>query len=57
MEVFADGGGLVIDTRDLFLLDKAVAAGQVSAEEARGLLMGSVGLFEISTASDGLLRG
>ncbi|MEV0106538.1 hypothetical protein AB0H42_09385 [Nocardia sp. NPDC050799] len=49
VEDFAQGGGLVLDTRDLFLLDKAVTSGQVSQDVARQTLMKSAGFFELPT--------
>ncbi len=45
--VFAEDGGLVIDTRDLFRLLNRVAGGQMTAAEARMLLRGSVGIFQL----------
>jgi hypothetical protein len=47
VDVFAEQGGLVVDTRDLFRLRKAVAAGAVSAEAARVMLTSSSGRFEL----------
>lgn len=38
VELFAQEGGLVIDTRQLFLLLKGVVAGRCSAEDAQGSL-------------------
>lgn len=57
VSVFGDGGGLVIDTRDLFLLDKAVAASHISAERARNLLMTSSGFFELPAAQPDDVEG
>ncbi|MET8430090.1 hypothetical protein [Nocardia sp. NPDC004860] len=45
VEVLKEQGATAIDTRSLFLLDKAVAAGELAAEDARALLRDSVGLF------------
>ncbi|MYS12500.1 hypothetical protein [Streptomyces sp. SID4982] len=42
---FAEGGGLVIDTRDLFRLLMAVRRGEIKKERARELLIVSVGRF------------
>lgn len=43
LEDFAEGGGLVIDTSDLFRLWKAVGKGTLSAEAAREILRSSTG--------------
>lgn len=53
LQVFADAGGSVIDTRDLFLLDKAVAAGFIAADEARRALINAEGRFELPAAAGG----
>ncbi len=47
VDVFAGQGGLIIDTRDLFRLNKAVAAGSISPEAVRSMLTGSTGRFEL----------
>lgn len=47
LESFGMEGGLAIDTRDLFLMRKAVEAGSVSKETIRGMLSGSSGRFEL----------
>ncbi|UUE27520.1 hypothetical protein LRQ08_11980 [Rhodococcus qingshengii] len=45
VEGFAESDGLVIDTRSIFLLDKDVAGGVVTSDEARRLLRESTGRF------------
>lgn len=45
VDVFADGGGLVIDTRDLFRLQRLVEDGTMSAEVARDCLRGRRGVL------------
>lgn len=45
VELFAKEGGLVVDTRQLFLLFKAVVAGSCSAEEAQISLVGATGVY------------
>jgi hypothetical protein len=50
-EAFGDGGGLIIDTRDLLRLWLAVEAGTVSPEEARTSLVTSRGRFELEGAT------
>ncbi|MEV0686757.1 hypothetical protein AB0I35_23090 [Nocardia sp. NPDC050378] len=45
VQIFAEEGGLVIDTRDLFTMAKRVDAGELSAEQARGALTSSRGFF------------
>lgn len=46
IEAFAEQGGLVVDTRDLFRLRKAVEAGSISTDAVRELLKSSAGRFE-----------
>lgn len=46
-ETFGQQGGLIIDTRDLFQLRKALASGSISEEEVRAMLTGSAGRFEL----------
>lgn len=46
IDVFAQQGGLAIDTRELFALRKAVEAGEMSADAAREWLMQARGRFE-----------
>lgn len=46
VEEFARDGGLVLDTRDLFLLVRDVAVGEIGAEEARSLLVARTGRFK-----------
>jgi hypothetical protein len=46
VEMFAEAGGLVIDTRDLFRLRRAVANGRLPAEAARELLKSSKGVLD-----------
>ena len=48
--VFADQHGLVIDTRDLFRLQKAVASGSLDKAAARLLLTESTGRLEYNGA-------
>lgn len=43
--VFAEGGGLVVDTRELFRLLRRVEGGETSPEEARKALRGATGVF------------
>jgi hypothetical protein len=43
---FAAGGGVVIDTRDLFALWNAIKAGKLSADEARAILTKTTGFYE-----------
>lgn len=45
VEGFAESGGLMIDTRSIFLLDKAVKGGAMESVEARRLLRESTGRF------------
>ncbi|QPG87579.1 hypothetical protein [Rhodococcus qingshengii] len=45
VEGFAESDGLAIDTRSIFLLDKDVAGGVVTSDEARRLLRDSTGRF------------
>jgi hypothetical protein len=45
IQVFAEDDGLVIDTRDLFRLRRAVVDGRLPAEAARELLKSSRGIF------------
>lgn len=45
VEGFAESNGLAIDTRSLFLLDKAVANGEIDKGKARTLLREAVGRF------------
>jgi hypothetical protein len=47
LEVFGQGGGLVIDTRDLFTLAGEVADGERTADSARGLLKAARGRFNL----------
>ncbi len=42
---FAQGGGLIIDTRELFQLTEAVSGERVAAKEARASLLGQRGVF------------
>jgi hypothetical protein len=44
-ETFGQHGGLIIDTRDLFRLRKAVVSESISAEAVRAMLTGSTGRF------------
>jgi hypothetical protein len=44
--VFAEGGGLIIDTRELFLLSQRVADGALSPETAREMLLNATGVFD-----------
>lgn len=46
IETFAEQGGLVVDTRDLFRLRKAVEAGSINAEDVRESLKRSRGRFQ-----------
>ncbi|GAA3174767.1 hypothetical protein GCM10020255_065380 [Rhodococcus baikonurensis] len=45
VEGFAESDGLAIDTRSIFLLDKDVASGVKTSDEARRLLRESTGRF------------
>lgn len=45
VEGFAESDGLAIDTRSIFLLDKDVAGGVITSDEARRLLRESTGRF------------
>lgn len=45
VETFGSQGGLVLDTRELFRLAKAVDSGMVPADQAREMLKGSTGRF------------
>ncbi len=46
---FADGGGLIIDTRELFQLAEAVSGGRVAAKAARASLLAQCGTFSGSS--------
>lgn len=46
ISVFAEGGGLIIDTRELFLLSQRVADGALSPETAREMLLNATGVFD-----------
>jgi hypothetical protein len=46
VELFAKVGGLVLDTRELFLLVRAVDAGRMAPAEARRRLRSSTGIFK-----------
>ena len=46
--LFAEANGLVIDTRDLFRLSRAVTDGVVRPESAREMLKTTSGVFEFS---------
>jgi hypothetical protein len=50
VRTFAEGGGLVIDTRELFKLWRAVAEGSASPEDARRKLMIASGTFVMQVA-------
>ncbi|MFE3053504.1 hypothetical protein [Nocardia sp. NPDC059239] len=52
VEEFASGNGLAIDSRELFQLDKAVAAGLLFKEAARELLRSAFGRFEFHLPTD-----
>lgn len=43
--LFARDGGLVVDTRDLFVMAQSVEDGAISRSEARALLRGATGVF------------
>lgn len=45
VDYFANDGGLVIDTRQIFLLLKAVVSGALSEEEAQKSLVGATGIY------------
>lgn len=47
VDVFGEGGGLVVDSRDLFQLVKRVELGEISAKDARQQLMNATGRFAI----------
>lgn len=47
LESFGSGGGLTVDTRDLFRIRKAVDVGSVSKESVREMLTSSTGRFEL----------
>ena len=46
VQVFAEDGGLVIDTRELFQLVRAVEQGRIDQAAARRLLRSSTGVFQ-----------
>lgn len=48
VKTFAEDGGLVLDTRVLFKLLKAVRTGDVTAEDARQLLREATGVLDLS---------
>jgi hypothetical protein len=48
LETFGDGGGLVIDTKDLFRLRMCVRRGDITVEQARAKLRGSENRFYMS---------
>jgi hypothetical protein len=50
VSAFADNGGLVLDTVQLFHLLNHVRTGKISAEEGRRRLRESVGLFSLELA-------
>ena len=58
VDKFANQQGLVIDTRELFLLTRAVIAAEMSAQAARQLLKDAVGVFDYprATLSDPVLE-
>jgi hypothetical protein len=43
---FAKNGGLILDTRELFQLVRAVDAGRLASAEARRMLRSSTGIFK-----------
>jgi len=53
VDEFATGGGLVIDTRELFLLWRDVASGALPAAAARARLRASTGRFSHPTVEEG----
>jgi hypothetical protein len=57
VQVFAEDGGLVIDTRDLFQLVRAVEDGRMSRADARRLLRSSTGVFKFDTNQTKELQG
>jgi hypothetical protein len=46
VERFANNGGLILDTRELFQLVRAVDAGRLTPAEARRMLRSATGVFE-----------
>ncbi|MGC8635348.1 MAG: hypothetical protein ACP5VP_11975 [Candidatus Limnocylindrales bacterium] len=46
VETFGEADGVIVDTRDLFFLWRAVAAGDLSTAAARELLTSARGIFE-----------
>jgi hypothetical protein len=51
LAVFAEDGGLVIDTRDLFLLARRVDDGEMSTSAARLLLRRAAGVLHMSAGT------
>lgn len=50
VQVFAEGGGLIIDSRELFKLSQMAAGGQVSLERAREELLAQRAVFTCPSA-------
>jgi hypothetical protein len=44
--------GVLIDTRDLFILDRRVAAGEVTPDEAKRMLISADRLFKLEEQED-----
>jgi hypothetical protein len=54
VEVFAENGGLVVDTRELFQLLRLTQSGQLSKEEAQKCLVSATGTFQAPELSSSL---
>jgi hypothetical protein len=48
VEIFAEDGGLILDTRSLFALVRRVEYGEISQEDARGTLKATRGRFHLA---------
>jgi hypothetical protein len=51
LAAFADGGGLAIDTRDLYRLWRMVQVAELSAKDARATLVGATGRYKLESTS------
>lgn len=47
VDAFADGGGLILDTRDLFQLAEMVSEGRLAPKDARIQLASQLGVFDL----------
>jgi hypothetical protein len=53
VEVFVESvNGVLVDTRDLFALDRRVAAGEITREAAREMLMSAKRRFSLDAGED-----